>query len=163
MPPKPGTHVAEALVATAPLATRWIQRLLAEHRPPLTVAQLLALRAIAAGPLVAVQLAQRAGVSGAAVSQLVSDLEQDGLLERAPARDDRRRLELELSPRGQRVLDSASRMLREGIGELLARIPAPEADALARGLAQVESLLAGTAPPRRLPPPGPKHRRPPLR
>jgi DNA-binding MarR family transcriptional regulator len=163
MPPKAGHHAADALVATAPLATRWIQRLLAAHRPPLTVVQHLALRAIAAGPLAAVELAQRTGVSGSAVSQLVAELEQDGLIERAPAARDRRRLELALSPRGQRVLDSASGVLRERIGELLAGIPRREADALARALAHVESLLAGTPPPRRPPPPRPKHPPPRLR
>jgi DNA-binding MarR family transcriptional regulator len=164
MPPKPGSHAADALVATAPLATRWIQRLLAAHRPPLTVVQFLALRAIAAGPLAAVELAQRTGVSGSAVSQLVAELEQDGLIERAPAAGDRRRLELALSPLGRRMLGSASGLLRERIGELLADIPRPEADALARALAHVESLLAGTPPPRRPPPPPrPKHPRHPVR
>jgi hypothetical protein len=38
---------AEALAAAAPLATRWIERLLAQHNPPLTVTHYLALRAIA--------------------------------------------------------------------------------------------------------------------
>lgn len=158
MPPKPGYDAADALVAAAPLATRWIQRLLAAHRPPLTVVQLLALRAIDAGPLAAVELARRTGVSGSAVSQLVAELEQDRLVERAPAADDRRRLELALSSRGRHVLDSASAALRDRIGELLAAIPRPEADALARALSHVETLLAGTPPPRRPSPhPRPKH------
>ena len=148
--------IAGALVATAPLATRWIQRLLAAHRPPLTVSQLLALRAIADGPLAAADLARRAGVSGAAVSQLVAELERDGLVERTPASDDRRRLDLALTARGRRTLASAQASLGERIGELLGGIPRPEANALARALAQVESLLAGTPPPRR-PPPPPKH------
>ena len=156
MPPKPEADVADALVATAPLATRWIQRLLAAHDPPLTVAQLLALRAVAAGPVTAVELARRTGVSGAAVSQLVAGLERDGLLARAPTTDDRRRLALELSPRGRLVLDSTSKLLRARIAELVSGIPRPEADGLTRGLEHVESALAGTPPPRR-PPPPPKH------
>ena len=158
MSPKPESDVADALVATAPLATRWIQRLLAAHDPPLTVAQLLALRAVASGPVTAAELARRTGVSGAAVSQLVAGLEQSGLLERAPTADDRRRLALALSPRGRQVLSSASQLLRARIAELVAGIPRPEADGLTRGLAHVESVLAGTPPPRR--PPPPKHPRP---
>lgn len=157
MPAKPAHDVADALVATAPLATRWIQRLLAAHRPPLTVSQLLALRAIADGPVAASDLARRAAVSGAAVSQLVAELERDGLVERAAASGDRRRLELALSARGRRVLEAARSSLAEQIGDLLGGIPRPEADALARALVQVESLLAGTPPPRRPPPPRPKH------
>src|SRR5881397_908937 len=113
MQPKPAHDVADALVATAPLATRWIQRLLAA-------------------------------------------LEHDGLVERTPASDDRRRLDLALTARGRRTLASAQTSLGERIGELLGGIPRPEANALARALAQVESLLAGTPPPRR-PPPPPKH------
>jgi DNA-binding MarR family transcriptional regulator len=157
------TAAADALIPAALLAARWIQRLLAGHDPPLSVGQYLALRAIAAEPLAAVELARRTGVSGPAVSQLVAELEAAGLLERAPTTGDRRRLELALSRRGRGVLRSASALLRGRIGALLAGLPPPEAEALARGLAQVESALAGTPPPRRPPPPGPKHRRPPPR
>ena len=160
MPPKPGYDVADALLTTAPLATRWIQRLLAAHRPPLTVSQLLALRAIADGPITAADLARRAAVSGAAVSQLVADLERDGLVERAPAAADRRRLELALTAGGRRTLESVRHSLGGQIGELLGGMAPPDADALARALVQVESLLAGTPPPRRPPPPHPKHPRP---
>ncbi len=40
-PPRPRTDAdaAQALAAAAPLATRWIERLLAQHQPPLTVAR----------------------------------------------------------------------------------------------------------------------------
>ena len=37
---------ADALLAVAPLVTRWIERLLAGHDPPMTAAQYLALRAV---------------------------------------------------------------------------------------------------------------------
>src|SRR5439155_21470526 len=94
---------ADALVAAAPLASRWIQRLLATHTPPLTVVQYLALRAIAAEPVAAVELARRTGVSGPAVSQLVAELEGTGLVERAPAQSDRRRLDLDLTSAGRCV------------------------------------------------------------
>src|ERR671924_91788 len=48
-PRRPHIEAAQALAAVAPLATRWIERLLAAHEPPLTVAQYLVLRAIAGG------------------------------------------------------------------------------------------------------------------
>ena len=47
-PRRSSSDAAEALVAVAPLVSRWIERLLAGHQPPLTVAQFLALRAVAA-------------------------------------------------------------------------------------------------------------------
>jgi hypothetical protein len=48
-------------------------------------------------------------------------------------------------------------MLCGQFATLLADIPRPEVDALARLLPFVEAALAGTAPPRRPPPPRPPH------
>src|SRR5712691_10319653 len=101
------TDAAEALVAVAPLATRWIERLLAAHDPPLTVPQYLALRAIAREEISGSELARRAGVSGPAVSQLLAGLADAGLLERSPLAADRRRLRLSLSAAGERTYHSA--------------------------------------------------------
>ena len=83
MPRTPPARAAgAALAATSLLTARWVERLLASHDPPVTVAQYLALRAIAAEPLSAADLARRTGVSGPAVSQLVSAMESAGLVER---------------------------------------------------------------------------------
>jgi DNA-binding MarR family transcriptional regulator len=160
--PRKASNPADALVSVAPLATRWIERLLAAHEPPLTVAQLLALRAIADEGVGAADLARRSGVSGAAVSQLVADLERAGYVERTAAAADRRRRELALSPAGRAVLDSASAVLRERLGALLGGLPRPEADALTRLLERVGDALGGSPPPRR-PPPRPEAHRPPPR
>src|SRR2546429_2640570 len=78
------TEAAEALAAVAPLATRWIERLLAVHEPPLTVSQYLTLRAIAREQVSGSELARRAGVSGPPVSQLLARLDDPGLVERPP-------------------------------------------------------------------------------
>jgi len=152
---------AEALVAVAPLATRWIERLLASHDPPLTVPQYLALRAIAREGVSGSELARRTGVSGPAVSQLLAALADAGLLKRREIADDRRRHELTLTTAGARVFQSAEKLLRERLATLLAGLPRPEIDALSRLLPRVEAALAGTAPPRRPPPPPPpRHHRP---
>jgi DNA-binding MarR family transcriptional regulator len=148
---------AEALVAVAPLVSRWIERLLARHDPPLTVAQYLALRAITRERVTGTELARRAGVSGPAVSQLLAGLDDTGLLERQPVAGDRRRQALTLSAAGERAFRSAEALLREQLAELLAPLPPPEADALARLLPRVEAELSGAPPPRRPPPPPPPH------
>jgi MarR family transcriptional regulator for hemolysin len=156
MPPAPRrtqSEAAEALAAVAPLATRWIERLLARHEPPLTVTQYLALRAIAREGTSGAELARRAGVSGPAVSQLLAGLEQAGLIDRHPIAQDRRRHELELSQTGERVFGSAQALLRDQLASLLRDLPRPEADALARVLPRVEAALSGAPPPRRPPPP----------
>ena len=63
---------AEALVRTAPLVSRWIERLLAAHDPPLTVGQYLTLQAIGEAEIVGAELARRAAVSPAAFSRSVN-------------------------------------------------------------------------------------------
>jgi DNA-binding MarR family transcriptional regulator len=161
-----GLKAAEALVRTAPLVSRWIERLLASHEPPLTVAQYLALEAIAEGEVVGAELARRAAVTPAAVSQLLAALEDEGLLTRARLEDDRRRQPLALTGGGERALRSARTALRERLAGLLVDLPPPEADALARLLERLQGSLSGTPPPPRphRPPPPPrgpkKHRRP---
>jgi DNA-binding MarR family transcriptional regulator len=143
----------------APLASRWMERLLARHDPPLTVAQYLALQAVAGGGASGAELARRTGVSGPAVSQLLAALVDAGLVEREASAEDRRRQTLSLSAEGSGVLDGARAMLRRELATLLADIPRPEVDALARLLPFVEAALSGTAPPRRPPPPRPPHGR----
>jgi DNA-binding MarR family transcriptional regulator len=163
MPPRKHTaaEAAEALVAVAPLASRWIERLLARHEPSLTVAQFLALRAIAREGVGGSELARRTGVSGPAVSQLVAALADAGLLERRAVAGDRRRRELALTAAGERVFRSAEALLRAQLATLIEPLPPPEIDALARLLPQVEAALSGAPPPRRPPKPPPKPKRPP--
>jgi len=158
-----GSHAAAALARTAPLVSRWIERLLAGHEPPLTLAQYLVLQSVGRGEVVGAELARRAAVSPAAVSQLLTTLEAAGLVARLAAGDDRRRQPLTLTEHGVSTLRSTEALLRERLGALLAELPPPEADALARSLERIEAALSGTAPPRRppRPPHGPPHRPPP--
>jgi DNA-binding MarR family transcriptional regulator len=164
--PRPSHHpnsrqAAEALVRTAPLVSRWIERLLAGHQPPLTVAQYLALQAVGEGEVVGSELARRTAVSPAAVSQLLAALESAGLLERGRGPDDRRRQPLGLTERGEQTLRSAQTVLRERLATLLTDLAPSEADALAHLLERLEASLRGTAPPPRphRPPPSPHPRR----
>jgi DNA-binding MarR family transcriptional regulator len=160
MPPKRPARddAADALVAVAPLVSRWIERLLAAHEPPLTVAQFLALRAIATQEVSGSELARRTGVSGPAASQLLSSLAQGGMIERSEIAEDRRRRALAVSNRGRDTLASSQAVLRERLASLLEELPRPDADALARALPQVEAALSGAPPPRRQPPPHPPAR-----
>jgi len=150
-------EAAAALVAAAPLAARWIDRLLAAHDPPLTTPQYLALRAISREQVTVNELARRAGVSGPAASQLLSTLADAGLVDRQAAAADRRRQELSLSAAGSEALSSAEVLLAGQLASLLGDLPRPEIDALARVLPRVEAALSGAAPPRRPPPPRPPH------
>src|SRR5947199_8979512 len=148
-----GRQAAEKLVRTAPLVSRWIERVLAAHDPPLTVAQYLALQAIADGEVVGAELARRAAVSPAAMSQLLTALEDAGMLTRDRGEDDRRRQPLSLTEQGKWTLQSAQTALRERLAGLLVDMPRTETDALARLLQRLEASLSGTPPPPRPKPP----------
>jgi MarR family transcriptional regulator, temperature-dependent positive regulator of motility len=130
---------------------------LAAHDPPLTVAQYLALQAIADGEVVGAELARRAAVSPAAISQLLAGLAEAGLLARDRLEDDRRRQPLSLTEQGKWTLRSAQTALRERLAGLLVDMPRAETDALARLLERLEASLSGTPPPPR-PRKPPKHR-----
>lgn len=158
---RPLSEAADALIVVAPLANRWIERLLAGHQPRVTVAQFLALRAIATEGLSGSELARRAGVSGPAVSQLLTGLADAGLLNRHELTEDRRRQTLTLSTRGRQVLHSAQALLRVRLTPLLAELSRPEADALTRALPHLEATLSGAPPPRRPPPRPPNEPHPP--
>ena len=90
----------DALIAVAPLVGRWMDRLLAGHTPPVTVTQFLALRAISHEDVSGSELARRAGVSGAAVSQLLNQLARAELIGRGEQERDRRRQTLTLTAHG---------------------------------------------------------------
>jgi DNA-binding MarR family transcriptional regulator len=156
MPPRhhDRSEAAKARATVAPLATRWAERQLAQLNPPLTIAQYLALRAVAREEVSGTELARRAGVSGPAVSQLLAGLSDAGLLEREAAADDRRRQRLVLSTIGKRAHSRAESELAKTFSALLGELPPPELDALARALPTVEAALSGAAPPRRPAPSG---------
>jgi DNA-binding MarR family transcriptional regulator len=159
MAPDREAEAAKALVAVAPLTSRWIERLLAGHEPALTTPQYLAMRSIDREQVSVNELARRAGVSGPAASQLLNTLAAAGLLERRAADEDRRRQQLALTAAGNQALASAESLLAGRVASLIGDLPRPEIDALARALPQVEAALSGAAPPRRPPPPPPPHRR----
>jgi DNA-binding MarR family transcriptional regulator len=153
-------EAAERLAGVVPHLARWIERLLAAHEPPLTVAQLLALEA-AEEEIAAAQLAERAAVSPAAVSQLLTALEDAGLVERLRASEDRRRQRLVLTVSGRRTLRSVREALSKGLLPLVNVLRRPEAESLAAALAVLAPAVGGTPPPRRPPrsrPPRPQRR-----
>ncbi len=136
--------------------TRWLERVLA----PLTLGQFLALRALARESLEAGELARRAGVTAAAMSQLVASLEAGGLVERA-ALEDRRRWAIRPTDTGRRVLADATASARAALSPVVGRLPKPEQHSVQRALQEIEAALAGTPPPPRpgpRRPPGPPHR-----
>jgi|SRR5581483_9893342 len=152
---RPASRPPAALARVAPLITRWVERLLGELSPRLTLAQYLSLESLDQGQTHAAALAEGAGVSRSAVSQLVGSLRELGLVEAAGPAEDRRRQPLALSSDGRRALRAARERLRRGLTPLLDRVPPHEVDGLARALETIEQSLRGAPPPPRAPRPRP--------
>jgi DNA-binding MarR family transcriptional regulator len=86
------------------------------------------------------------GVTKQAVSQLVDALVNRGYLERSPDPDDRRRIALELTERGQQVVAAVSRGVEAVDIELRERVAPEQIDAMRSGLlALAEIKSAGIA------------------
>jgi DNA-binding MarR family transcriptional regulator len=126
-----------------------INRQLRRELAPLgiTGGQAAILHAIQTSPGVGVrQLAAREGVSAPAMSGYVDRLEAAGLARRLRLSDDRRRVGLELTPAGARVLRSARSRRTAWLAARLERLEPEELAALAGATAPLRRLLeAGQA------------------
>jgi DNA-binding MarR family transcriptional regulator len=162
-PRRAQTRTAESLATVSLLSSRWIERILARAEPRLTAAQYLALRAISEGTPSGSELAESAGVSGPAASQLITGLADAGLIERRAVAGDRRRQELALSATGRRLLRSRQALLGRSLEQLLGELPPHERHELDRVVGRLEAALSSSPPPRRRPhpPPPPRPKRAP--
>ncbi len=86
-------------------------------------------------------LACQIGVSTATTSAIVERLVRQGLVERAPAPNERRRLSLSLTAHGAEVLLQARAVVREHIATLMATCSEQELSVLKRGLDLLRQLF----------------------
>jgi DNA-binding MarR family transcriptional regulator len=131
------TKTDPALVASELRAVlgQLVRRLRAEHRFPLSHGAVLG-RLDREGAQSVSDLAHAERVRPQSMAQTVADLESDGLVERRPDLDDRRRALVELTGKGHEAL-AADRRHREGW----------LADAIASELTPAEQAVLGEAAP----------------
>ena len=130
--PEPATRQTASAASRPPRGWRRSRRSRAagwsgcspRHDPPLTVAQYLALQAVAGGGASGAELARRTGVSGPAVSQLLAALVDAGLVEREASAEDRRRQTLSLSADGRAASSTARGRCCAGVRDAARRHPA---------------------------------------
>jgi len=114
-----------------------------EHRTGVTNAQLFVLRALARREGVSLaELAALARTRRNAVSAVVSRLVRQGLVRRARAEDDRRRVTLALTARARALLRRAPEPPTARLIDALETLSEREARALARGLGALTRALA---------------------
>jgi DNA-binding MarR family transcriptional regulator len=114
--------------------------------PPLTATQRLALfELVDQGPLRLNDLAARMGASAPTASRAVDALDDLGLVDRKPDPDDRRALQLDLTPEGRRSVEERKARVLEAFRPAAATLPGAERERLAVLLARLADELAGPA------------------
>ncbi|MHB8562903.1 MAG: MarR family winged helix-turn-helix transcriptional regulator [Acidiferrobacteraceae bacterium] len=101
-------------------------------------------------------LANQIGVSTATTSVIVDRLVRQGLVERAAAPRERRRLSLSLTGRGVEGVALARAVAREHIARLMATCPEQDLQTLCRGLDVLQELFARPLEPAAKASPGPE-------
>lgn len=114
---------------------------LSEH--DLTIRQLKALHAVGdCEELTVGALGERLGVKLPAASIHVEHLVQAGLLDRHEDPDDRRRVRLSLTPRGQEIVQGR-REIAAALRRWLGKMPEDDLRAFRRGIAALADIAAG--------------------
>ena len=86
------------------------------------------------GPCNLYELAEHLAVSAPTMSNLVTGLAEKGWLQRERSQQDRRRVEVALTPAGKALLDEMRQLAETRIADLLADMPAPDCGRLTDGL-----------------------------
>jgi DNA-binding MarR family transcriptional regulator len=115
----------------------------------ISAAQLYVLRQLTGGEALSIsELADRTLTDRSSVAAVVEKLVARRLVARSTSRDDRRRAEVRITTKGQRVLNAAAPAPTTLLVSALERLPASELQLLARGLSQlVTEMGLATTPP----------------
>lgn len=111
----------------------------------LTLTQVVVLRHLRAGPLTAGHLAELAGLSATSTSRLVDRLERRGLVRRKRDDEDRRLVEVQLEPAGERLLGEAKVFKGTDIHLAVEAMSPHERRDLTSGLTRLMELARGIA------------------
>ena len=98
-------------------------------------AQLFVLRQLRNKPALSIgELCQATLTSQSSVSEVAATLELKHLVRRSKAGDDNRRVELSLTPAGEKLLESSPQPFQERLVFALRRLPPDDQQALAKGM-----------------------------
>jgi DNA-binding MarR family transcriptional regulator len=113
------------------------------HTSGVSAGQLSLLSLIAGNPSIGVaELATREGMSMPSVCNHIDRLEASGLVTRRQAERDRRRVDLEVTPEGERVLKVIKSKRTAWLSARLGKLADADLAAVAAAIAPLEALLA---------------------
>ena len=137
-------HVsASALLDAMPKAMGWIRTTMrAAMRDELTVPQFRILVHLSKrGPLTNGALAERQGVSIAAMSRMVETLVKKGLVDRESSVVDRRALVIAVTPKGLSLFGRSHTAVQRSLAAKISALSVDDQEALARGAALIGGLF----------------------
>jgi DNA-binding MarR family transcriptional regulator len=113
-----------------------------EHLPTLPEAKVVLLRKLlTAGPLAPAALAARLGLARSTVSNLVRELDADGLLERRPSESDGRSVLLVPTEQAKHVLEAFGRGRIEVVEQAMGELPAADRRRIVAAVPSLHKLL----------------------
>jgi DNA-binding MarR family transcriptional regulator len=130
-----------ALAELMPRLSRFVSLHLERGEQPVSVSQFYVMQRIATGTTRAVDLAQRARVSGPTMSGIVERLVQAGFVARESHADDRPVIEMSLTPAGRALLGERTAAIETSFAELLERATPRQLDELERTCALLARSL----------------------
>jgi DNA-binding MarR family transcriptional regulator len=116
-------------------------RAVATEELDISVEQFHILRFIRRGHDSVSELAEARNISRPAVSSGVDALVQKGLVARTPDQEDRRRIDLSLTPEGSALLDSVFQNTREWMKASMVDLTAEELETAVRGMEVLQKMI----------------------
>ena len=116
------TEAAQQVIETIPLVMRIVTAEIWRANSPLVPAQLAALDVLCQQPCNLSELAQLNAVSLPTMSGTISKMVQHGYVQRTRSQRDRRQVILEITPKGQALLDQLKERLIAKVSELLGHV-----------------------------------------
>ncbi len=139
------SSVADQVLEVIPLVMRVIRKEFRSQRDPeLTLPEFRSLAFVnrSAGCSLN-EVAEHIGLEPPTASKLVENLVQRGLVNREEDRNDRRRVQLSISPKGKKSIDAAFEHTREFLAERLIHLKEPEREELLQAIELLKDAFAG--------------------
>ncbi|HEY5299849.1 MAG TPA: MarR family winged helix-turn-helix transcriptional regulator, partial [Acetobacteraceae bacterium] len=92
----------------------------------------------------AAELARDLGLDAGYLSRILTRLDEDGLIARAPSAEDRRRSVLSLTEAGRAAFAPLDESAREEVAGLIGGLPEPAQDELVGAMTRIEALLGAS-------------------
>lgn len=142
-------EAAAGIVATLPRMFKTVMRQAREEealRGAITHdmgdAQIWTLHALMRGRQLSSELARRSNVTNPTMTRIVEALVEKGFVERHPDADDRRRIYLQITPKGAEIGDRVHECFQTALVRFLAPLPDSHLKDIARAFGHLRTLLA---------------------